>query len=380
MKRKLGIGAGAIISLTLLAGCSEPSSPWQYKSEPDPINGGSVISATYRHTWKDNEKAVTDVEISCKSTGSGAATPANLLVKLTAYNNAGGDEFPGSPIVSDAIEYRLDPGTSVEIERDLISSDKYSNVLEIPFLALLFGQEYVVTHALGQFQDSLTSLVGDDKNSGSAGKQIQNIYAQKTQNYKWIFKSLFVRFNTDLGALLISAPVDDPNVLKVAEACGWSANPKAPVAPSAVAVSPQAATTQPDEAQPADAAIADPANAAANAALADEPTAAAADAALPATAVRPTAVNNKPSFDCSKASASVEHMICSDSKLAGLDRELAKLNGEARRAGFGSTPEWIAGGRAWLKSRNACTTTACVAAAYDHRIEQLGINLEQEPE
>ena len=83
----------------------------------------------------------------------------------------------------------------------------------------------------------------------------------------------------------------------------------------------------------------------------------------------------EPSFDCSKASTSVEKMICADSHLGNLDGLLATNYG----ALFGSTYGLDEEGskqvklsqKEWMKKRNACTTTECVASAYKSRIEEI---------
>jgi uncharacterized protein len=83
-----------------------------------------------------------------------------------------------------------------------------------------------------------------------------------------------------------------------------------------------------------------------------------------------------PSFDCTKATAVVPRMICSDATLAGLDRDMA-----ARYAGW---TESHPGDRdaakqqaVWLTRRDACGSAAnrqaCVVEAYQQRITELKV-------
>ena len=75
-------------------------------------------------------------------------------------------------------------------------------------------------------------------------------------------------------------------------------------------------------------------------------------------------------FDCDKASTSVEKVICSDTRLTNLDDQLgrqykdvlaASSNGGALKAEQ----------KAWLSSRNQCKDSDCIMKAYDYRIRVL---------
>ena len=75
-------------------------------------------------------------------------------------------------------------------------------------------------------------------------------------------------------------------------------------------------------------------------------------------------------FDCDKASTSVEKVICSDTRLTNLDDQLgrqykdvlaASSNGGALKAEQ----------KAWLSSRNQCKDSDCIMKAYDDRIRVL---------
>ncbi len=77
------------------------------------------------------------------------------------------------------------------------------------------------------------------------------------------------------------------------------------------------------------------------------------------------------SFDCAKASSKIEKMICTDESLSVLDEQLSSayktaLEAESDKASF--KQEQLS----WLKTRNACTDTACLIQSYQSRIAVLG--------
>lgn len=91
---------------------------------------------------------------------------------------------------------------------------------------------------------------------------------------------------------------------------------------------------------------------------------------------------SSPSFDCTKATTKVERMICADSFMAGLDRQmadlfakhLAGLDGDARAVA-------VAEQRAWLKSRvtecppEAFKSSDCLQSLYYSRVKSLETRL-----
>ena len=74
------------------------------------------------------------------------------------------------------------------------------------------------------------------------------------------------------------------------------------------------------------------------------------------------------SYDCTKASTQVEHLICNDDELSKLDDELAFNYSQTMEQGdyksyLKNSQEF------WLKNiRNACTDTACLKGMYERRI------------
>jgi uncharacterized protein/heat shock protein HslJ len=87
--------------------------------------------------------------------------------------------------------------------------------------------------------------------------------------------------------------------------------------------------------------------------------------------------NERPSFDCAKASGSVEKMICSDPSLVALDRRLADVYAAAvKKAGTPAPASLTAEQRGWLKRRNECwkeadAAGACVEREYQTRIVEI---------
>jgi uncharacterized protein len=79
------------------------------------------------------------------------------------------------------------------------------------------------------------------------------------------------------------------------------------------------------------------------------------------------------SFDCRKAGLSrVEYMICANSALSSLDSQLGSVyavaQATAARDGKGAL---LKTQRAWLRTRDQCSSVQCLRAAYQVRIAQL---------
>lgn len=92
-------------------------------------------------------------------------------------------------------------------------------------------------------------------------------------------------------------------------------------------------------------------------------------AATPADAMSTT--ESSPSFDCAKASTSVEKMICATPKLASADRNTAaaykaKLTASVDKSGLKQQQA------NWRRTvRDICTDTACLESAYKQRLVEL---------
>jgi uncharacterized protein len=90
------------------------------------------------------------------------------------------------------------------------------------------------------------------------------------------------------------------------------------------------------------------------------------------------ALATEPAFDCAKADGSVEELICQDSQLAALDREIARLYGLAAKGPHmdgARLKELKAYQRGWIKGRNDCWKAddlkSCVESEYVIRIHAL---------
>ena len=84
----------------------------------------------------------------------------------------------------------------------------------------------------------------------------------------------------------------------------------------------------------------------------------------------------KPAYDCSKRSGSVELMVCRNEELAALDRRMAGIYAAALRKAKNEHPPVLrAEQRGWVKGRNDCwkgkDVRACVKDSYVHRIAEL---------
>jgi uncharacterized protein len=85
-----------------------------------------------------------------------------------------------------------------------------------------------------------------------------------------------------------------------------------------------------------------------------------------------TATSARPSFNCRYARSRSEQMVCSDSRLAAKDRAMSSLFYSAladadprTRARLRSTRD------RFLSYRERCGSEACVAQAYDGRMDEI---------
>jgi len=76
-----------------------------------------------------------------------------------------------------------------------------------------------------------------------------------------------------------------------------------------------------------------------------------------------------PSFDCTRASTAVEHMICAGTELRALDLGVSRFYASARRGAHAARIPREQ--RAWLRERDACATPACLRAALSERLWRL---------
>jgi hypothetical protein len=90
----------------------------------------------------------------------------------------------------------------------------------------------------------------------------------------------------------------------------------------------------------------------------------------PARAVA-TVVTQHPSFDCRKARSATEKMICSDSQLAQLDRELGWLHTRAKNSARNSWAFRSQSEQEWRRREASCRNRECLVRWYAHRRHQL---------
>ena len=79
------------------------------------------------------------------------------------------------------------------------------------------------------------------------------------------------------------------------------------------------------------------------------------------------------SFDCQKASTSVEKEICSNPTLGKLDEALAENYKYmmASNIGDGARKDLKQTQRAWIAKRNKCADGKCIEAAYRSRVDDV---------
>lgn len=74
------------------------------------------------------------------------------------------------------------------------------------------------------------------------------------------------------------------------------------------------------------------------------------------------------SFDCSKASTTVERSICASPELSSLDDEMAKtFRAALAKGGEAIRPDQ----RIWMNQRNSCRDSSCLLSAYKNRLDVL---------
>ena len=83
-----------------------------------------------------------------------------------------------------------------------------------------------------------------------------------------------------------------------------------------------------------------------------------------------------PSFNCAKASSSVEKLICNDAELAGLDRSLSSLYSRVLENSSAADKKRLkTEQRGRVKGRDDCWKSddmrGCVAQEYRYRIDEL---------
>ena len=79
----------------------------------------------------------------------------------------------------------------------------------------------------------------------------------------------------------------------------------------------------------------------------------------------------RPSFNCALATTVIEHLICKDQRLAGLDIQLSNVYKNAAAASADKNVLRAAQLRWLTNERNRCTTVECLSTNYEQRISTL---------
>lgn len=108
------------------------------------------------------------------------------------------------------------------------------------------------------------------------------------------------------------------------------------------------------------------------------PAAGAPAPAAPGAAPPQASAGASPSFDCAKATAPVEKLICGDAGLAASDRKVAELYAALlKNVSADDAVKQRTAQRAWLNQRNACGTNrdakGCTTEIYQRRVVELSI-------
>ncbi|MEO1169891.1 MAG: hypothetical protein AAFW97_14380 [Pseudomonadota bacterium] len=79
-----------------------------------------------------------------------------------------------------------------------------------------------------------------------------------------------------------------------------------------------------------------------------------------------------PTYSCDGQLTNVERMVCEDSGLAGLEREMvARYNARRDASPASERDRHLADQRRFLRQLRGCQTRACISAAYRQRIGEL---------
>lgn len=86
----------------------------------------------------------------------------------------------------------------------------------------------------------------------------------------------------------------------------------------------------------------------------------------------PRAASARPSFNCRYARSRSEKMVCSDERLAARDRAMSSQFYRALAVADGGTRRELRRTRDdFLVARDRCSTSACIAAAYERRMDEI---------
>ncbi|WP_442624712.1 lysozyme inhibitor LprI family protein [Parasphingopyxis sp.] len=93
---------------------------------------------------------------------------------------------------------------------------------------------------------------------------------------------------------------------------------------------------------------------------------------IPAIDPSPGRTSIGPTYSCDGQLTNVERMVCDDSGLAGLEREMvARYNARRDASPASERDRHLADQRRFLRQLRACQTRACISAAYRQRIGEL---------
>jgi hypothetical protein len=230
----------------------------------DPITSERLVSATRQFKPEGQPQVVAEIQVACRAAQGTAANPFGLFVTLTTLGpKADGDTLPAAPLTAASVEYRIDNlgGAATEGTEQIESS--YNNQLKANFAALVGGspsvskkliaeldrdEQAASISGLVQFAAFATSAATAAEGAGvppdqslavALGKVVDDPSLQPVvrgpvsralDGFKWGFQTLTLRFGAKpseagAGEYVVNVPLQDAEVVKVAETCGWSRSP-----------------------------------------------------------------------------------------------------------------------------------------------------------
>jgi hypothetical protein len=254
MKLVVGLAlAGAV-----LCGCAKHEEAqvgtegWTYADKVDPITKDRTATAIRQLVSDQDPNLVVDAEWSCATK---SAAPSELQLKLTAYDQSKkvGDQINGADVDADTVEFRLDGYGSGTIPK--AGTEKFSNEVPLNVLSMVAVSDRFQKDTSASEQLTVVGINPESAIDPTIAQPIQEKFRKVTDNYRWVGNDVTVRFKaaTSAGAHehVFTLPLQNPSVVKVAQACGWRTS--ATSAPQPMPTDPVKAdvATEPSRARPA---------------------------------------------------------------------------------------------------------------------------------
>jgi hypothetical protein len=208
----------------LIAGCNSNKDNWKLSEYRDDLNNFNIINADLKYIDLNDRKSISQISISCKYR-NGYKNQLNLSVNIGSYQIYGFNKYRAAPILG-VPAFRIEGMSS---PRWILSlKDHAENQFSFPVYymsmggggALAMESASVAGGVMGAAEQFLgiSPQVSQAVNSASYEQILQ-----ATDGFKLPSGRIFLTYATDSGSKrALSFSLDDPTLLKVAEACGWS--------------------------------------------------------------------------------------------------------------------------------------------------------------